>query len=68
MPLIQCHLSAGLSMEQRKRLIVDLVEATTRTLGTDPSTITVILHEHMPVHMRELAFVPTHDRRPRDEC
>ena len=58
MPLIQCHLSTPLSTEQKRSLVTDLVEATVTTLGADPKTITVILHEHQAANIRELAFVP----------
>lgn len=58
MPLIQCHLSTVLPPEKKRKLISELVEATTQTLGSDPKTITVILHEHDAPNIRELEFVP----------
>lgn len=63
MPLIQCHLSRALSAESRQRLMAGLIEATTRTLGADPGTITIVLHEHNPANVRELAFVPASESK-----
>lgn len=64
MPLIQCHLSKPLSPERKQRLMAGLVDATTRTLGADPGTITIVLHEHDAGNVRELAFVPASDGNP----
>lgn len=64
MPLIQCHLSKPLSPERKQRLLADLVDATTRTLGADPGTITIVLHEHEAANVRELAFIPAHQSKP----
>ncbi|MGO4221719.1 4-oxalocrotonate tautomerase family protein [Lysobacter sp. TAF61] len=64
MPLIQCHLSKKLSPERKQRLIAGLVDATIRTLGADPNTITIVLHEHDAANVRELAFVPTGNSSP----
>jgi phenylpyruvate tautomerase PptA (4-oxalocrotonate tautomerase family) len=64
MPLIQCHLSRPLSPEGKRRLIDGLVEATTRTLGADPATISIVLHEHDTANVRELAFVAAEAARP----
>lgn len=64
MPLIQCHLSRPLPPERKQRLMAGLVDATTRTLGADPSTVTIVLHEHDAANVRELAFVPAGEREP----
>jgi 4-oxalocrotonate tautomerase family enzyme len=64
MPLIQCHLSKPLSPERKQYLIEGLVSATTRTLGADPSTVTVVVHEHNDANVRELAFVPADPVKP----
>jgi|GEM_PF-2241021 phenylpyruvate tautomerase PptA (4-oxalocrotonate tautomerase family) len=58
MPLIQCHVSKHLSPDARRVLIEDLADATTRVLGADPKTISVILHEHDSSSLRELDFLP----------
>lgn len=57
MPLIQCHLGKRLSPPERQALIGELVQATTGALGSDPKTVSVILHEHDASSLRELNFV-----------
>jgi phenylpyruvate tautomerase PptA (4-oxalocrotonate tautomerase family) len=46
MPLIQCHVSVPLDHARKQQLIADLVDATARTLGADPGTVSVIVQQH----------------------
>ena len=64
MPLIQCHLSTPLPPDRRKDLMDGLVEATIRTLGADPRTITIVLQEHDAANVRELGFAPAGQGKP----
>jgi phenylpyruvate tautomerase PptA (4-oxalocrotonate tautomerase family) len=64
MPLIQCHLSKPLPADRRQRLMDGLVEATIRTLGADPRTITIVLQEHDAGNVRELGFAPAEQGKP----
>jgi phenylpyruvate tautomerase PptA (4-oxalocrotonate tautomerase family) len=57
MPLIQCHVSVPLDNPRRQQLIADLIEVTARTLGADPVSISVVVHQHDASSVRELAFV-----------
>jgi phenylpyruvate tautomerase PptA (4-oxalocrotonate tautomerase family) len=41
-----------------------LVEATIRTLGADPRTITIVLQEHDAANVRELGFAPAEQGKP----
>jgi 4-oxalocrotonate tautomerase/trans-3-chloroacrylic acid dehalogenase beta subunit len=58
MPMIQCHIATGMSPDNKRRLVSDLVDATSRTLGADPRTVTVIIHEHDAANIRMLDFAP----------
>lgn len=62
MPLIQCHLSKPLLADRRQRLMDGLVEATMRTLGADPRTITIVLQQHDAANVRELGFAAAEQR------
>jgi 4-oxalocrotonate tautomerase len=45
MPVIQVHLRAGRSAEDKKRLIHSITKAVTDVLGSPPERVTVVLDE-----------------------
>jgi 4-oxalocrotonate tautomerase/trans-3-chloroacrylic acid dehalogenase beta subunit len=51
MPFVQCHISVGLSVEQKKELIREVVKVTSDAIGSDPKIINVIINEHQDVNM-----------------
>lgn len=57
MPLLQCHLSTDLPPERQRTLLAELVQATARTLGTDPKAVSVILHRHEPRDIVSFEYV-----------
>ena len=65
MPLIQCHVSVPLDDARKRQLITDLVDATARTLGADPGTVSVIVQQHDAASVRELAFVTAGSQPPK---
>lgn len=58
MPLIQCHITRGLSSEQKHGLMQDLTEALQVTLGSDPKFVMVVVHEHEESNIKDIGYVP----------
>jgi 4-oxalocrotonate tautomerase len=56
-PLIQCHITRGLSPEQKHELMRELTEATQVTLGSDPKFVNVVIHEHDASNIKQIDYV-----------
>ena len=51
MPFIQAHIAAGLTHAQKRKLIHEIVAATSEAIGSDPKIINVVLVEHPEANM-----------------
>lgn len=50
MPLIQINILEGRDAQKKQRLITEVTEAVSRTLGADPESIRVLLYEYPKEH------------------
>ncbi|MBS4174530.1 2-hydroxymuconate tautomerase [Bacillus sp. FJAT-49736] len=62
MPIVQVHLLEGRSKELKRKLISEITEAISRTLGNSPETIRVLLNE-VPQENWGVAGMPISSRR-----
>ena len=50
MPIIEMHLMAGRTVEQKRAVAAAIAEAVTRTLGVRPEQVRVLINEIQPEH------------------
>ncbi len=53
MPFIQCDIEAGLSDEQKQKLIKRMTEVTHKAIGSSVAHINVVLREHASANLGE---------------
>ena len=46
MPIIEMHLMTGRTVEQKRRVVAAVAEATATALGVDKNTVRILITEH----------------------